>query len=73
MHFSVRGTLTEKRLQETLGAEDLYPDEVLDRIDKLVLHGTGMRSEESRWRAPYLHTVNRRTGRQGHPADRRRA
>jgi len=69
---TVIGARTEQHLKETLGAEDLdLPWEVLDRVDQLVLPGTNVHAEESRWRTPYLHADRRRAGPQGHPADDR--
>jgi len=67
---TVIGPRTEAHLRDTLGAEDLaLPCAVLDRIDELVLPGTNVYSEESRWRTPHLRPERRRTGAPGHPAE----
>jgi aryl-alcohol dehydrogenase-like predicted oxidoreductase len=69
---TVIGARTEQHLKETLGAQDLHlPWTVLDRLDELVLPGTNVHSEESRWKTPDQHAERRRTGQHGHPAPRR--
>lgn len=69
---TIIGVRTDEHLRQTLGAEALdLSEEVLDRIDELVVPGSNVHSEESRWRTPHLHAERRRTSRCGHPADRR--
>jgi aryl-alcohol dehydrogenase-like predicted oxidoreductase len=60
---SLIGARTERQLEETIGTEDLeLPTEVLDRLDRLVLPGDNVHSQESRWRMPHLHAAFRRQG-----------